>query len=102
MTQCAAFKRAFLKRRLGRSESTSRTPEGRSATFGVRGFLVCFSSLVFVFLFSFVFFVFDLNCCTISCGISYVVEKNNCLNRLGRYTLEASFFSFFVVCAASA
>ena len=51
------------------SKKTSKTPEGRSATFRV------------------------LNCCTISCNIFLFF-----LSRLGRYSLETSlFFDFFFV-----
>ena len=40
----------------------SKTPEGRSATFRVEGLVV--------YLFFDCFFIFDLNCSTISCNIS--------------------------------
>ena len=56
---------------------TSETLEGRSATFRVQGFV-------------FFFFIVGLNCRTISCDIS--LKKSFFLSRLGRYTLQASFF----------
>ena len=72
--------------------ATSKTPEGRSATFRVQG-------LVFPPFFTFFFFFFSdflgaLNCCTICCNIPY--QKTKFLSRFGRGgTPLKPFFDFF-------
>ena len=56
---------------------TSKTSEGRSATLRVQGSV----------------FFFDLNCCTISCNISY--KKKNIFQPSWAVLLQGLFFSFF-------
>ena len=70
----------------GGAHNTSRTPEGRSATFRVQGLRFVFSSLFFN--------IFGLNCCTIYGNISH--DKINFLSSLGKVHLGALFSFFFL------
>ena len=77
-------------------DDTSKTHEGRSATFGLQG-LGSFPYLFFFFFSGAQNLIFwGLNCCTISCNISF--KKTIALSRLGACPVEARFcfFSFFL------
>ena len=71
---------------------TSKTLEGRSATFRVRG--LGFVSLFFSLGCSKSDF-FGLNCCTISCKLFFQKQKIKFLSRLGEHPLRPSFLFFF-------
>ena len=62
-------------------KNTSKTPGGRSATFRVQGSVFSF---VFLFFSFFDFHLFDLNCCTISCIISFSKKRTFFWSRLWR------------------
>ena len=98
LNMCAGCSRKSVNVQLTSLDITSETPEGRSATFGVQGFVFFFHPFFcFSFFFSFLGcsnsdFFFCLNCCTISCD--FFSKKKKQIFEPSQVPLGGLFFFF--------